>query len=120
MTLPPARVGGAPLGDSFALMYSCEDPSTPLARNPGTGAQAMGPGDGYLCRHSRSTGVFWAHPHRLELGAAFASAPGAQPPRGLLSEDTFQRTVLEGFQASATWHQARRLGLCPFASGQRC
>jgi hypothetical protein len=79
VTLPLAA-GGPPGGDSFAFMYSCED-ATGGADGRGTlagvGAQVMGPGDGYLCRHARDVAPFWAWKHRLGLGHAFATAPGA-------------------------------------------
>ena len=61
-------------------MYSCED-ATGGADGRGTlagvGAQVMGPGDGYLCRHARDVAPFWAWKHRLGLGHAFATSPGA-------------------------------------------
>ena len=76
----PLSAGSPPGGDSFAFMYSCED-ATGGADGRGTlagvGVQVMGPGDGYLCRHARDVAPFWAWKHRLGLGHAFATSPGA-------------------------------------------
>ena len=61
-------------------MYSCEDATGGADGRgalAGVGAQVMGPGDGYLCRHARDVAPFWAWKHRLGLGHAFATSPGA-------------------------------------------
>lgn len=37
-------------GQSFALIYSIEDPADPRSPVGGVGAQVMGPDDGYICQ----------------------------------------------------------------------
>lgn len=93
-------------GQSFALIFSIEDPS---GRGPfsGVGAQVMGPGDGYICQYVDDVRTFWADPSLLTLGATFRSPVGTPPPRGILAEAGFNSSVSEGFQASATWQQGR-------------
>ncbi len=66
-------------GDSFALMFSVEDPGNPEATYAGVGIQVMGPGDGYICQYTRDTGAFWAGRNSLELGACAKPRPGVVP-----------------------------------------
>ena len=76
----PLSARSAPGGDSFAFMFSCEDAaggSDGRGTLSGVGAQVMGPGDAYLCRHARDVAPFWAWRHRLGLGHAFATNAGA-------------------------------------------
>ena len=74
-------------GQSFALIYSIEDPlgNTPQA---GVGLQVMGPDDGYICQFDKRVNTFWASRNNLELGATFKAAPGAgdRPVQAMLSE----------------------------------
>lgn len=100
-------------GQSFALIYSIEDP-TGQGQFSGIGAQVMGPDDGYILQYSKDTSPFWAAPQSLSLGATFRANPhgptgGKITPqlKGMLSESSFNAAVAEGFQASATWHQGR-------------
>ncbi|KAK3247559.1 tocopherol cyclase, partial [Cymbomonas tetramitiformis] len=88
-------------GQSFAFMYSIEDPAGSSVA--GVGAQVMGPGDTYLVQHSPERSSFWASPHQLALGNSF-KATGRAPPR-MLSAAEFSKRVGEGFQVSTTWHQ---------------
>ncbi|GFR52594.1 hypothetical protein Agub_g15190, partial [Astrephomene gubernaculifera] len=117
-------------GQSFALIYSVEDPlgNTPQA---GVGLQVMGPDDGYICQFSPRVDGFWAAPHRLELGATFTPAPAAAaatgsnthtgsprgPPRGMLGQDQFFQQVSEGFQASQRLQQGRMVAREEGAAG---
>ena len=99
VTLP-----GAGAADSFAMMYSIEDPLQTGTRS-GVGAQVMGPGDEYIIQHSRgAVSNFWAAPHALELGATFRHTEG-QPgtsgrPSPLIS---CTRTAAHAAEAPA-WH----------------
>ncbi len=87
-------------GDSFALIYSVEDPGAAAADaapgagsvlgtsgqaelqapHQGVGVQVMGP-DGYCCQFSRDTRSFWANAHRLELGATLRPKLNVVPTR---------------------------------------
>lgn len=110
-------------GQSFALIYSIEDP-TGRGTFSGVGAQVMGPDDGYLLQYSKDTEAFWAARQVLALGATFRAAPGG-PTRGrvtpalkgMLAEASFDAAVAEGFQASATWHQGRLVAAEAGAAG---
>ena len=100
-------------GQSFALIYSVEDPSD-NNKHSGVGAQVMGPDDGYLLQYSprQVQQQFWADRSDLALGAVF-KARGAQQRqqqqlaslRRPLPAAQFDAGVEQGFQASATWHQ---------------
>ncbi|GBG58821.1 hypothetical protein CBR_g222 [Chara braunii] len=114
--------------DSFAFMYSIEDPGqessssgkdTDVAgslrdactkssdSHVGVGAQIMGPRDTYLMRYSRDVQHFWASPVELELGNAFdmAQRSAKKHPRSMIPADEFALNVDQGFQASTTFHQ---------------
>ncbi|PRW18397.1 tocopherol cyclase [Chlorella sorokiniana] len=94
-------------GQSFALIYSIEDPAGGN-RCAGVGAQVMGPEDGYLLQFSPQVQQFWADPRDLELGAVFKQRGPSQPLSAVkrpLAPAAFDAGVDQGFQASATWHQ---------------
>jgi tocopherol cyclase len=101
-------------GQSFALIYSIEDP-TGKSEFTGVGAQVMGPEDGYLLQYSKDVSSFWAARQNLALGATFRSpTPSsssnqnmAPTPKGIIPEQDFSNSVAEGFQASSTWHQGK-------------
>lgn len=116
-------------GQSFALIYSIEDPVGNRA-TAGVGAQVMGPDDGYLLQYSPDVVRFWAEPHSLALGAVFRArsepepAPGARAPTGQLAglmrplpAEEWDARVEEGFQATQTWHQGRILAREAGAAG---
>jgi hypothetical protein len=65
-------------GQSFAFIYSVEDPGDVQSGVRGVGAQVMGADDGYVCQFARDTGGFWGARNSLELGACFKPAPGAR------------------------------------------
>lgn len=58
-------------GQSFALIYSIEDPGDPRSPVGGVGVQVMGPDDGYICQFSKDVSPFWASRNTLELGSSF-------------------------------------------------
>ncbi|KAG2447103.1 hypothetical protein HYH02_007852 [Chlamydomonas schloesseri] len=122
-------------GQSFALIYSIEDPlgNTPQA---GVGLQVMGPDDGYICQFTPDVTGFWAERNRLALGATFkaggssysngssasssssgsswsaggrgtTTGGGGGGPRRLLPAEDFFSAVELGFQASDTTQQGR-------------
>ncbi|MEB3883065.1 tocopherol cyclase family protein [Lyngbya sp. CCY1209] len=89
-------------GQTFAFMYSIEDP---LGGRPhsGGGAQILGPDDGYLCRTFPDVNKFWAAPDALELGHWGDTDLNASP--GYLDPQLFDRHIRQGYQGTATWHQ---------------
>ncbi|NJR65446.1 MAG: tocopherol cyclase [Leptolyngbyaceae cyanobacterium CRU_2_3] len=98
---------------TFAFMYSIEDPmgSQPYS---GGSAQILGPDDEYLCRTFPNVQQFWAWRHALGLGhwRKTTNSPIIQPQAtplepDYLEPDEFDRLILEGYQATATWHQGR-------------
>ncbi len=101
-------------GQSFAFMYSIEDP---IGGKPhsGGGAQILGPNDEYLCRTFPSVETFWAWPHGLGLGhwgARCNALKSAADLRGqrvshYLEPDEFEDSIIEGYQGTATWHQGK-------------
>lgn len=107
--------------NSFALIYSIEDPRGDSAFS-GVGAQVMGPGDGYILQYSKDTSAFWADRGRLALGACFeGTAPGREDVRnvrGMLPARKFEGRVARGFQASATFHQGDIVAAEEGASGE--
>ncbi|NDJ17653.1 tocopherol cyclase family protein [Myxacorys almedinensis] len=88
---------------TFAFMYSIEDP---IGGQPYSGgaAQILGANDEYLCRTFPDVSLFWAAKDQLALGH-WRSADTQIPH--LLSPEEFDRTVDEGYQAIATWHQGK-------------
>lgn len=101
---------------SFAFMYSLEDPafSGSLSqfeqlkygpRFPGVGAQVMGADDGYLCQYTQETGSFWGSRHELALGNTFLPRPGQTPPVAVTTDQDFSAKVEQGFQVTPSWHQ---------------
>lgn len=98
MTLPAER-------QTFAFMYSIEDPQGNQAQSGGA-AQILGPDDQYLCRTFPDVGRFWAWRDRLGLGQV-RPVLGSSPIATLLPAAEFDQRVQEGYQASATWHQGK-------------
>lgn len=89
-------------GQTFAFMYSIEDP---LGGQPhsGGGAQILGPHDEYLCRSFPDVNRFWAWRQALGLGhwgkTDLGTAPCYLPPI------EFSEQIQQGYQGTATWHQ---------------
>jgi tocopherol cyclase len=85
-------------------MYSIEDPSGGNAHSGGV-AQILGPDDDYLCRTFPDPRLFWADQHKLALGH-WRSGPSDYSPQWL-DPELFDRTIAEGYQATAAWHQGK-------------
>lgn len=89
-------------GQTFAFMYSIEDP---IGGKPHSGgaAQILGPDDEYLCRTFPDVKRFWASPSQLELGHWGKTNLRTQPIWLMPAE--FEHHVQQGYQATATWNQ---------------
>lgn len=99
-------------GETFAFMYSIEDPIGGAAHSGGA-AQILGVNDEYFCRTFPDVQQFWAWQNVLGLGHWRKSTKlqTKLPPRYLEPEE-FDRLILEdqisdGYQATATWHQGK-------------
>ena len=95
VTLPESR-------QTFAFMYSIEDPSGGKPHSGGA-AQILGPDDEYLCRTFPDVKRFWASPQQLELGHWGKTDLHTQPL--WVVPDEFDCHVQQGYQATATWNQ---------------
>lgn len=88
-------------------MYSIEDPIGGKLYSGGA-AQILGPNDEYLCRTFPNVRSFWAWRHALGLGhwgkVQFPHRMTSPTPQ-FFSADEFDQHILEGYQATATWHQ---------------
>jgi tocopherol cyclase len=73
-------------GQTFAFMYSIEDPQGHQPHSGGA-AQILGANDEYLCRAFPDVSQFWAWKDALGVG--------------------HQGKTDEGYQATATWHQGK-------------
>jgi tocopherol cyclase len=93
VTLPQLR-------ETFAFMYSIEDPQGGQAHSGGA-AQILGPQDGYLWRSLPDVDLFWAEGDRLALG--HWRTPTL--PRHELPPDQFHAHSTEGYQATAHLNQ---------------
>ncbi|MGF1512297.1 MAG: tocopherol cyclase family protein [Elainellaceae cyanobacterium] len=91
---------------TFAFMYSIEDPSGAQSYSGGA-AQILGPDDGYLCRTFPDVNGFWASASRLALGHWDRRACAALGSPRYLDPQAFSQRVEEGYQATATWHQGQ-------------
>ncbi|MGB3493484.1 MAG: tocopherol cyclase family protein [Elainellaceae cyanobacterium] len=101
VTLPQER-------QSFAFMYSIEDPVGGQPHSGGA-AQILGPDDEYFCRTFPDVQRFWAWPDALGLGhwADSPHIPQATQSPGYLDPDTFNTSIPEGYQGTATEHQGK-------------
>lgn len=99
------RVTLPEIGQTFAFMYSIDDPAGRGAglRYSGGAAQILGPDDRYLWRTFPDPAGFWAAPGALALGHWGASERQERPH--LLPVAEFAATVREGYQATATLNQ---------------
>ena len=103
ITLPDAASGAlGNRGQTFAFMYSIEDP---IGEQPHSGgaAQILGPDDEYFCRTFPDVRQFWGWRDRLGFGH-WRKTDLSQSP-SYLDAKTFDRHVQEGYQATAIWHQ---------------
>lgn len=87
---------------TFAFMYSIEDPSGGKPHSGGA-AQVLGPNDEYLWRTFPDVQRFWASPSWLGLGHWGKTNLKTQPIFLIPAE--FERYVQEGYQATATLNQ---------------
>lgn len=99
VTLPQER-------QTFAFMYSIEDPSGGKPYSGGS-AQILGPDDTYLCRTFPDVKTFWASQQALGLG--HWRTPSKLKTTSFL-QDAFRRCIQEGqiqegYQGTATLHQ---------------
>lgn len=88
-------------GQTFAFMYSIEDPIGGQPHSGGS-AQILGPEDTYLCRTFPEVKQFWAWPERLGLGHWGKTDLQQQP--GFLPPGQFHSHVQQGYQGTATLH----------------
>jgi tocopherol cyclase len=95
ITLPKLR-------ESFAFMYSIEDPSGRGANNVGA-AQILGIDEQYLLSSFPNHNQFWASKDRLGLGHWGETNLDIRPQ--LLSVEAFDRQITQGYQVTATLHQ---------------
>jgi tocopherol cyclase len=91
-------------GQTFAFMYSIEDPQDGHPHSGGA-AQILGPEDGYLCRTFPLVSQFWGWPHRLGLGHWGKRRHSNQHQPGYLPPSEFADALVEGYQATAHLHQ---------------
>ncbi len=90
-------------GQTFAFMYSIEDPTGNQPYSGGA-AQILGANDEYLCRTFPNVQQFWAWDDALGLGH-WGKSERSQAE--YLEAGEFDRQVQEGYQATATWHQGK-------------
>lgn len=95
VTLPKIR-------ESFAFMYSIEDPLGSSDR-AGAAVQILGIKEEYITCSFPNPGKFWAATDRLELGQWGETSLITNPQ--LLPPEIFDRDVQQGFQVTATLHQ---------------
>lgn len=101
------RVTLPEVGQSFAFMYSIEDPGGGQSHSGGA-AQILGPQDRYLCRTFPNPRLFWAWKEGLGLGHwRYLANPDRPTPPQFLLPGEFERHIQEGYQVTATWHQGK-------------
>lgn len=89
-------------GQTFAFMYSIDDPAGGKPQSGGA-AQILGPEDSYFCRTFPAVNKFWASRDVLALGH-WGKTDLLTKPQYLDSAE-FDLHVQEGYQATDTWHQ---------------
>jgi len=108
------RVTLPQIGQTFAFMYSIEDPIGGKSHSGGA-SQILGPNDEYLCRTFPDVSKFWARHDALALGHWGKTNLHIQPLYLLPKE--FEHYVQQGYQATATLNQGF---IQDPASGQFC
>jgi tocopherol cyclase len=108
------RVTLPAIGESFAFMYSIEDP---IGGKPhsGGGAQVLGIGDQYLCRTFPDVRGFWGAKDVLGLGHWGKTDLTIAPQ--LLETTKFAHYIQQGYQATANLNQGY---ISDPASGNYC
>lgn len=89
------RVTLPDVGQTFAFMYSIEDPQGGKPQSGGT-AQILGANDEYLCRTFPDVSLFWGDPNNLAL-----------EHRRHRTKKRFDRAIEEGYHATTTWHSGK-------------
>ncbi|HEY9824474.1 MAG TPA: tocopherol cyclase family protein [Stenomitos sp.] len=89
---------------TFAFMYSIQNPN-PVDSFEGGAAQILGPDEEYFYRSLPQWQYFWAWRHAL--GHGHWRTTSVNQPARYLEPDTFERTILEGYQVTATLHQGK-------------
>ncbi|MGK7888129.1 MAG: tocopherol cyclase family protein [Leptolyngbyaceae cyanobacterium] len=94
------RVTLPTVGETFAFMYSIEDP---IGNQPHSGgaAQILGPQDTYLCRTFRNTQTFSASRTTLRLRHHHSPTPPCQTPKSKFQTST------DYYHATTTHHQGQ-------------
>ncbi|MBD6614539.1 tocopherol cyclase [Komarekiella sp. 'clone 1'] len=108
------RVTLPEIGQTFAFMYSIEDPIGGKLYSGGA-AQILGPDDQYLWRTFPDVTKFWGSRDVLGLGH-WGKTDLHVPPLYLVPEE-FERHVQEGYQATTTLNQG---GISDPATGNYC
>lgn len=98
------RVTLPDIGETFAFMYSIEDPIGSQFHSGGA-AQILGANHDYLCRTFPVVKDFWAWRDALGLGHWRQHQQDNQPQ--YLEPDAFDHQVQEGYQATATLNQGK-------------
>ncbi|MGL5032280.1 MAG: tocopherol cyclase family protein [Microcystaceae cyanobacterium] len=88
--------------ESFAFMYSVEDPLG-QGKKAGGAAQILGMQDQYLCRTFPNLKQFWASSDYLALVHWGKNSLNQRPK--LLPTEIFQNNIVEGYQVTANQHQ---------------
>jgi tocopherol cyclase len=96
------RVTLPKIGESFAFMYSIEDPLGKSDRSGGA-AQILGIDEQHLICAFPDVSKFWAAKDELALGHWGETNLTIEPQ--LLAIDEFDRQITEGYQVTATLHQ---------------
>lgn len=91
-------------GDTFAFMYSIEDPMGGKPHSGGA-AQVLGVNDEYICRTFPDVNKFWASTEVLGLGHWGKTDINWKPV--YLSPQEFDLHIQQGYQATATLNQGR-------------
>jgi tocopherol cyclase len=118
------RVTLTDCGQTFAFMYSIEDPTGDQSCSGGA-AQILGPDEEYLCRTFPQVKTFWGWRHALGFGhwgrvreqrtgtaqnsiqTSNFKLQNSSPRPGYLDPDRFNQFILEGYQATATLNQGK-------------
>jgi tocopherol cyclase len=90
------------INESFAFMYSIEDPLDLLPHSGGA-VQILGIGEEYLKYSLPNINNFWAAKGDLELG--YWGATNLDIPPQLLSVNKFEQQIKQGYQVTSTLHQ---------------
>ncbi|RZM82267.1 tocopherol cyclase family protein [Leptolyngbya iicbica] len=90
------------LGETFAFMYSIDDPAGQSTLSGGA-AQILGPEEQYHLTWLPELRGFWAWPHRLGVGHWQRTADGQRG--GYLPSAEFWDIAQQGYQLTATQHQ---------------